>query len=214
MHCELILEKDSRNRETRNYLVRLATYTVVLFTVLWSFTSGMQYWGPHFFAEQQLLQRLQFGLLILALIFMIHAARRYRAYRELFAIMTCLIAFAALREQDDALDALIPVLGWKIAGVFILLFLYALFRFRDRLAAQLDQFAWTHAFALFWAGFVIAVQIAQLLGHGDLLKAIMGADYTRTVKAAVEEGGETAGYVMLVFAAVETLISVRKSEPA
>ena len=66
-------------------------------------------------------------------------------------------------------------------------------------------------FAILWAGFVVAIVFAQLVGHGPFLKELMGDDYVRDYKRVIEELGELFGYALLVMGSVESLLEVSSS---
>jgi len=78
-----------------------------------------------------------------------------------------------------------------------------------KLKRQIAHFLPSPAFTMLWAGFVVAVPVAQLLGHGSFLKSLMGDDYIRSYKRVIEECGELIGYMLLLAGSVESVINMR-----
>jgi hypothetical protein len=111
-----------------------------------------------------------------------------------------------VREFDAALDRLLPG-GWQTAAALVLL-AAIMMTVKNWSSFKLGA-SWmigSYVFVLFWAGVVVAVPFAQLVGHGPLLRLFMPEDYTSTVKRLIEESGEQLGYFMILLGAIETAI--------
>jgi len=76
----------------------------------------------------------------------------------------------------------------------------------DRVGEQFASFVGSPAFVLGWAGVMIVLPVAQLIGHGPFLEAMLGEHYRRAYKHVIEESAELIGYMMLAAAAVEAWI--------
>ena len=63
--------------------------------------------------------------------------------------------------------------------------------------------------ALMFAGSVILFAFVGLVGHEPLWQAILGDDYRRIVKLAVEEFIELIGYLLWLIGAIEYTYQVR-----
>jgi len=194
------------------FLGRIVLYTVLIFVFMLSLKWILLSWGDTLFEEHGPLQWIQFVVLFIAALMMAIGARRLPSYRELLWVLACMLAFAAVREQDDLLDKTIPFLGWKVAGIFVVLAFGVMLSRKAAFMEQLATYGPTAAFAIFWAGLIVAVPVAQLMGHGPFLEILLGYDYNRTYKAALEESGEMVGYMLLVAGSIETLYWVKKTK--
>ena len=56
------------------------------------------------------------------------------------------------------------------------------------------------------AGFVIAVPLAQLVGHAPFFRLFMDEVHVRDIKRVFEESGEFMGYLILLFGTLESLL--------
>lgn len=118
-------------------------------------------------------------------------------------LLACAAGVAASRELDLVLDAVVPRIGWKAGYALLGYGAYRAYRGRRRLRAQAREFFATRAFGMTWGAFMVAVPVAQLVGHGPFLELAMGDDYAWGYKHMLEETLETAGYLLLLFAAIE-----------
>jgi hypothetical protein len=87
---------------------------------------------------------------------------------------------------------------------------------RDRavVAACLARFAGTPAFALMVVSVFVLTIFAQLVGQGDLWRAMMPDGYQRDIKDLVEEISETLAYFFLLVATVEAWVQERAGHGA
>jgi len=81
------------------------------------------------------------------------------------------------------------------------------------LKRQIMRLPHSRAFSLLWAGFIIAVPFAQLVGHGAFLQIVMGDDYSRNYPRIIEELGEFMGYVLLLIGGFELILQLRAARP-
>ncbi len=133
------------------------------------------------------------------------SAWRHPACRQLSFLLATLVLLAAVRELDLVLDRNIPVLGWKIGYLAPLWAAVGLCRppRRAPFLRQLRAFAGSQSFVIFWAAFIVAVPLAQMLGNGRLLEGLLGPAYTRDFKCVIEEVLELAGYLLLFMGSLE-----------
>lgn len=194
---------------SRSLAARFFLYTVVVFAFMLSLNPLLIFWGRNLFVEYGLLQWFQFSILLGTGVLILVAGRKHPEFRELLIFLACLYFLAAIREQDDLLDKTVPVVGWKIGFLLLIYLTFLIRKEKIRFMEQITLFFPSRAFALLWAGVIIAVPLAQLLGHGELLQTLMRNDYSRTYKAAIEESGETVGYLLLLAGGIETLFFTR-----
>ena len=70
----------------------------------------------------------------------------------------------------------------------------------------------SNGFFLLWAGFIIAIPVAQLVGNGAFLQAIMNDDYSRDYRRIIEEIGELMGYGLILVGSIELAIKTADSK--
>jgi len=187
-------------------VVRLSLYTTVVFAFTASLPLFVQHQDITVYRENGPVEWLQFSLLAAATLVLVAGASRMPGLRIVLLVLACFSAFAATRELDAILDAVLPGIGWKIAFAYLAVAAALVLGDRDGLMAQLRWFVSGRGFALLWAGFVIAVPFAQLVGHGAFLQLLMGEDYIRYYKTVIEESGELFGYFLIFAGSLETLV--------
>jgi hypothetical protein len=164
---------------------------------------------PGAFLEGGPLEWTQFGLLVLAGAILVRGALVDERSREAAQMLALLIAFAAVRELDGLLDGLLPWPGWKLGFVLLVPAVWLARRRGDALRAQIARLVTSPAACVLWAGFLVAVPVAQLLGHGAFLRALMGDAYEFAVKQAIQESAECVGYLLLVAGSIEVVLAGR-----
>lgn len=191
--------------------IRFAAYTLAIFITTASLTPLAEHKDIYFiFTEHGPVEWMQLGLLVAAGVVFSAGFFKLPDFRELFLILVSVSAFAAVRELDSTLDKAIPWIGWKI-GFALLLFAAALaWTKKDKVKRQLGHYLSSPAFVVLWAGVIVAVPIAQLLGHGAFLESLMGENYLRAYKRVIEESGELLGYLLLLEGSIESLVWMKK----
>ena len=187
-------------------LLRFVLYTVAITTFCMLLPSIVADGNIRGFTENRWVEWLQFALVFGSAGLLVDGARRVPESRELLMLIAGFYGLAAFRELDALLDELVPLLGWKIGPTVLLPLIAGLAIARARrVGDQFASFIGSSGFVLGWAGFMIPV--AQLIGHGPFLEAMMGDHYHRAYKRVIEESGELVGYMMLAAAAIETVIN-------
>lgn len=146
---------------------------------------------------------------------------RYCPAQQTIAIPFGGVALAFLiRELDYFLDRFVADNFWGalIAVIAALLITY-IFRQRRRMKVAWARVWPSPGIAIIFAGTVVLVGFAVLIGHEPLWQSILGADYRRVMKLAVEEFIELMGYLLWLIGAVEyayqaKAIAYRKPQPA
>lgn len=196
----------------RPVVMRFVAYTLVIFIFTASLTLQAQCDNIDFFKEDGPIEWMQFCSLVGATALFVAGSSVISVFREIFILLASVFTFAAVRELDRLLDEVIPWIGWKIGFVVVLYAVGFAYTNRHKLRWQIAQFLCSPAFALLWAGFVVAVPVAQLLGHGPFLESLMGDDYNRCYKLVIEESGELVGYIMLVAGSFESVALIKGAQ--
>jgi hypothetical protein len=196
---------EEHNRAVQS-LARFFVYTAMLF--------GMLLVLPHFFKpgdismfyEDGMLECIQVLILASAAMVFGFGAWLERPMRELFAMLCLVSVMASVRELDGFFDKL-PVIRWEMPGALVVAAAVWLgISRRQILIAQAEYFINSASFGVLWAGFMLAVVIAQLIGNGHFLEMMMGNDYHRDYKRVIEETCELCGYFVLFLGALEAVL--------
>lgn len=189
--------------------LRFIIYTVVIFGLAFALAKAIENGGGHeLFAENATLEWAQFGMLFVSALGVLVVGLKIPVFREALVVLACWLGFAAIRELDMILDQVVPVVGWKFAMALPVIGLVIVLARWKTYWQQATRFLMMPTFYVFWAGFIVAVPIAQLIGHGPSLEALMGEAYNFQFKRAIEESGELLGYLIICLASVECMIDV------
>jgi len=190
--------------------VRLALYTGVLLAAYALLPGIIQDGNIARFKEGGPIERLQLALLAVTACMFIAGSWAFRPLRQWFAVLAALSLVGCSRELDRLLDDHLPVVGWQLPAVAALAVgIAVIWRHPKRFAQQAGQAVLRRGFAILWAGTVVAVIFAQLVGHGAFLEALMGDDYVRAYKRVIEELGELFGYALLLIGSIESILEAR-----
>ncbi len=125
-----------------------------------------------------------------------------------------------IRELDYYFDRFLIDNLWQvltaIAGALVITYTY---RQRRRLKIAWGRIWPSPGIALLFAGAIILFSFVRLVGHEPLWMSIMGDDYQRIVKLAVEEFIELIGYFLWLIGTIEyayqaRAIAYRDPQPA
>lgn len=202
------------NAQVYALAARLLAYTLAIFALMVSLPTLFDRGGFAWYEENSVVEWFQFVLLAANASALLAAAIAKPACRQVLLLIASCIGFAAIRELDALFDQLVPHLGWKFAlALPAAAFIHVALRWQ-RCRHQFRWFFFTPSFFLFWAGFMVAVPVAQMLGNGNLLQEIMADSYQARFKRVIEETGESIGYVILFFAGIECLMNLRMTRVA
>ena len=136
---------------------------------------------------------------------------RYCPSQRPVAILFGGLALAFLiRELDYFLDRYVIDNFWQvvIAIVGSLLIAYSL-RHRKRIQIGFARLWPSPGMTLLFAGAVILFAFVRLIGHEPLWMSILGDDYQRIIKLAVEEFIELMGYFLWMIGTIEYALQAR-----
>ena len=164
------------------------------------------------FKENGLVEWLQIAALVGTAFVFARAARTTYVGNLAFVILASFATFATTRELDAIIDPLLPVLGWKAGYAFVLFAGYLYYQNKRVVSQQVRELVATNGFLLLWAGFIIAIPFAQLVGNTAFLQAVMADDYSRDYRRIIEELGELMGYGIILIGSIEVTINRRSQE--
>ena len=189
----------------RSSIGRYSLYTFLILAFAASLPLLAQFRDAAAFKEGGAIEWMQLGLLVAISFTFFKESIAIQKYRQAFAFLGGLAAFAAIREMDAYLDVIVPWLGWKIGYLVILAVGFYGFRNRKTLHDQAVCCVNSRAFTLLWAGFIIAIPFAQLVGNGTLLNIVMGEGHDRDYRRMIEELGELMGYALILIGNIELI---------
>ncbi len=189
--------------------LRFVIYSFVIFGCMAAISIIDPIVGIAFYKENGPLELAQLCLLVGAGTTFFIGSFYFPNFSQLFFFLSSFFAFAVIRELDSLLSSMIPWVGWKVGFVILLLAMVLSYINRNILKNQIRQFIAYRSFAILWVGFLVAVPIAQMLGHGEFLQYVMGDDYIRGYKRVIEESGEVIGYCLLFMGSIESLVQIR-----
>lgn len=109
-----------------------------------------------------------------------------------------------IRELDYFLDLYIADIFWQLLlGVVLALLIAYLYRHRRRFRIAWHRLWPSPGMTLLFAGSTIIFAFVPLVGHEPLWVAILGDNYHRVVKLAVEEFIELSGYFLWLIGTIE-----------
>ena len=189
---------------------RFACYTVLFFLVLLLLPRFAAPGDITDFKEGAIVEDLQLTILAIAAALAIGAGR-IRSGSPMLVLLGGLTCLALVRELDHWFDSLIPAVGWQGPAASVLLVtLLLVWKDRTTFVIEAREFLSGRAFGVLWAGVIVAIPFAQLVGHSHFLEAIMGDDYDRSYKRVIEETGEFAGYLIIALGIFESVLDLRR----
>jgi hypothetical protein len=115
-----------------------------------------------------------------------------------------------IRELDYFLDRFVADNFWQVViAIFGSLVIAYTFRHRKRLQVALGRIWPSPGLTLLFAGAIILFAFVRLIGHEPLWMSILGDDYRRIVKLAVEEFIELIGYFLWMIGTIEYAFQAR-----
>ena len=161
-------------------------------------------------SEYSPIEIIQPLILIVCGLLMGWVAINYTSQRPIAFLFGGLALAFTIRELDFFFDHYLIDNLWQtliaIAGALVIAYTY---RHRKRLNVALGRLWPSPGLALLFAGTVILFAFVRLVGHEPLWQAILGDDYRRIVKLAVEEFIELIGYLLWLIGSIEYTYQVQ-----
>ena len=171
-------------------------------------------------SEYSPLEIVQPLILLICGLFMGWVALHLPAQRPLAIGFGGLALTFMIRELDYFLDRYVADNFWQllIAIIAALVIVYT-YRHRRRVTIALARVWPSPGLALLFAGAAILFAFVRLVGHEPLWQSLLGDDYRRVVKLAVEEFIELIGYLLWLVGSIEytyqaRMLSEREPQPA
>jgi hypothetical protein len=198
-----------------HFPMRLALYALIEGAALHGIVITIVNGNVALLAEDGLVEWIHFSLMLIAGGLFLWSWRRCGDGSSVLLLCSLLSFVAALRELDRYSEVVLFEDAYKYPVALIAFYaLYVLWKDRNRLRRDIDDFAKQPAFFFLAFGSFLTAIVAQIFGQAELWHAILSGPAARTVKRVIEESLETLGYVILFFGAVEAsaFVATQKRE--
>ena len=166
-------------------------------------------------SEYSLVETLQLVLILVSGLVFGSVAWWHRGQRPVAVGFAAVALACLLRELDYFLDLWFTDNLWQVLlAVVVALGGAYLLRHRRRYAVGWARLWPSPAAALLFAGAVMLFLFSNLIGHEGLWRSLLGEDYRRIAKLAMEEMTELAAYALCFSGAVEYYLEARHAEGA
>jgi len=198
-------------------LVRYLLYILGIGLVTWLLT-GLEMTAPgslrlYVFAypgdtlgtsEYSPVEIIQLGILVVCGLLYAWVAMNCPSQRPIAFMFGGLALIFAVRELDYFLDRYIADNFWQVLiGTAASLLIAYTWRQRRRFRIAWLRLWPSPGLTLLFAGATINFAFVQFVGHEPFWQALLGSDYVRTVKVAVEEFIELSGYFLWMIGTIE-----------
>ncbi len=209
-----MLQLTQNEKRTLNTTMRMVVYFFVLIAVMLGIWKLTDIWGPDTFDENGIIENAQCVILAAAFILFGVMAWKNKSYRLILTGLMSLCILGICREQDAWFDMYLPLVSWQI-GYFPIVFtmLYDVEHFKH-FKKQLIDFLQTPGFSLMFCAMVMIIPGAQCIGHRPLIEAVVPGESgiaVHILRRMIEESGEIIGYVLILLAAIELSLNLRKN---
>jgi hypothetical protein len=161
-------------------------------------------------SEYSPVEIIQPAMLVICGLLYAWVARHYPSQRPIAFVFGGLALAFLIRELDFFLDRYVVDNFWQ-AMVALVLSLIIAYTYRHRRRFRIAWFRlWpSPGLTLLFAGATIQFAFVRLVGHEPLWMAMLGDDYLRIIKLAVEEFIELMGYFLWLIGTIEYVFQVR-----
>jgi len=163
--------------------------------------------GTSEFSPVEIIQAI---ILAVCAMIMSWVARYCPSQRPIAFLFGGLALIFLIRESDYFLDRFVADNLWQVLIAILgsLLIAYT-YRHRKRLNVALARIWPSPGLTLLFAGAVVLFAFVSLVGHEPLWMSILGDDYRRITKLAIEEFIELMGYFLWMIGTIEYALQAR-----
>jgi len=161
-------------------------------------------------SEYSPIEIIQAGILFICGLLYAWVAKNCPSQRPIAILFGGMALAFIIRESDYFLDLFVTDNFWQLLmGIVTALVIVYTYRSRRRFRIAWLRMWPSPGLTLLFAGAVINFAFVLLVGHGPLWMAIMGDEYQRIVKLAVEEFIELIGYFLWLIGTIEYTYQAR-----
>jgi hypothetical protein len=161
-------------------------------------------------SEYSPVEIIQPAMLVICGLLYAWVARYYPSQRPIAFVFGGFALAFMIRELDYFLDRYVVDNFWQVMVALVLsLIITYTYRHRRRFRIAWLRLWPSPGLTLLFAGATIQFAFAPLVGHGPLWMAMLGDDYLRVIKLAVEAFLELMGYFLWLIGTIEYVFQVR-----
>lgn len=196
--------------------LRQALYILAVLVFIIIMDYAARFFQTNAFAEHGIIENIQLGILALTAVTFSLTAFKNADYRAIFLFCASLCVFAFLRELDGFFEKIFPIIKWKFAFIFPIIALYNLYKKRYQIRPYFFNFLSSSAFYMMSSAIIIAIPLAQRLGHKPFIRTILQVDsiHHAAIRRMTEETIESVGYFLLFLSAIECIILFKNASKA
>ncbi len=156
-----------------------------------------------YFSEISRTEFTQSAILLVLFVFYLFLGKRYRAVQPVSNFVSLFVLMSLIREQNNFIH-------WWFWPVLLLFFVAARLVWRDfgKIKKATIEFFSQPASVWLFAGILVTYVFSRLMGRSKFWLLYYDESTYRFAKAAVEEGLELMGYLLMFFSAIEFSILV------
>ena len=157
------------------------------------------------FHEHGIVENMQLCELILATVLFSCVRIKRADYKKLAPFFAALCAMACCRELDNFLGSTLPIIGWKIGFIFIIIAGWYALKDWKQTCQEVLKFIRHPSLGIMLCAIVLIIPVGQCIGHKSFLINVLQMEHVGRIKELIEESVETVGYFVLLCSAVELL---------
>lgn len=192
-------------------VVRQVIYFGLVFAFIFQLHFFARIYGADTFEENGMVENVQLSFLILSACCFGLLSYIFPKYRTILLGLASCSLFASCRELDSVFDRVVPIVHWKFAYLFpIIAVVYAWRHWKETKTTLLKFFNFPAFYMLYLAG-VIILPLAQCIGHGSFVRAVLHNNVA-DIKEFFEESMETVGYFIILLSSVEMAFNLKNEK--
>lgn len=161
-------------------------------------------------SEYSPIEIMQIGMLLICALIYTWVAVNFPTQRPIAFLFGGLAAAFCIRELDFFLDRLVADNFWQLLiGIIFALIIAYTYRHRRRFWLAWMRMWPSPGLTLLFAGATVMFGFSLAVGHEPLWQAILGENYHRIVKLAVEEFIELSAYFLWLIGTIEYAYQAR-----
>jgi hypothetical protein len=165
------------------------------------------------------IETIQLGILAICGLLLLWVARNCPSQKPIAILFGGMALAFLVRELDFFLDGFVDNLWQVMLAIPAALVIVYTYRNRRRFRIAWGRIWPSPGLSILFAGALVMFAFTQSVSHEPLWMAILGEDYRRIVKLAVEEFMELAAYYLWLIGTIEyayqaRVIAMREPQPA
>ncbi len=162
------------------------------------------------FGEDSVTEYLHQLFAFIAAVMFAMAARLNQQTKGISILLSGFFLVICIREYDWFLDKISHGVWVYPALLVTAIAIFLFWRSKSGFVSGLTVFTRLPCYGTFLSGFLILMVFSRLYGTGSVWKRLMADNYILAIKNAAQEGIELLGYSLILIAAVQFYLAIRK----